>query len=73
DCITAFRGDQFDENDFSQSTCVPGNPSPIKNLTCCLSRQFNAWLAEKEDLKQMAADINGLMLSFSCEWNFETH
>ncbi|CAH8299662.1 unnamed protein product, partial [Schistosoma turkestanicum] len=46
-------------------TCEPGNPSSIENQMCCLSRRDDNRTDDKQILQQLAANINGLMLSFS--------
>ncbi|CAH8286689.1 unnamed protein product, partial [Schistosoma turkestanicum] len=39
--------------------------SPLENQMCCLSRQISDQTIGKKNFKQLAADINGLMLSYS--------
>ncbi|CAH8508987.1 unnamed protein product, partial [Schistosoma turkestanicum] len=66
----ALSGDYSDKQENSKLTCTQGNASPIEIQTCCLSRQISVRAVEKKNLKQLAADINGLMLSFSA---YEKH
>ncbi|CAH8472471.1 unnamed protein product [Schistosoma turkestanicum] len=56
----AFRSKQQQ----SQLHCERKDESLYENQLCCLSKHENIEAAEYKDLKQMAVDINALMLSF---------
>ncbi|KAH9584452.1 hypothetical protein MS3_00000216 [Schistosoma haematobium] len=59
-----FRNEHVQNQSEYQSKCSPYASTPLRTQLCCLSEQINSERLQKENLEQLSAGINGLMLSF---------
>ncbi|CAH8500140.1 unnamed protein product [Schistosoma margrebowiei] len=59
-----FRNEEVQNQSEYQSTCSPTASTPLRTQLCCLSEQINSKRVQKQNLEQLSAGINGLMLSF---------
>ncbi|VDP65150.1 unnamed protein product, partial [Schistosoma curassoni] len=59
-----FRNEYVQNQAPYQSKCSPTASTPLRTQLCCLSEQINSERLQKENLEQLPAGINGLMLSF---------
>ncbi|CAH8500559.1 unnamed protein product [Schistosoma haematobium] len=59
-----FRNEHVQNQSEYQSKCSPNASTPLRTQLCCLSEQINSERLQKENLEQLSAGINGLMLSF---------